>query len=142
MNLSHELAVALCEVVVDGNDVNALSGQAVQVGRQSRNEGLALAGFHLCDTSLMENDTADDLYGVMAYSYNSGGGLAAYRESVRQYLVKRFAGSQPVLQDTRLSLELLLAHGGILVREVEHSLLYRFNAPELLGGVGAEQRFE
>ena len=95
--LCHQLAVALCEVVVDGYDVNALACQTVQVGRQSGNEGLTFTGLHLGDTSLMEHDTAYDLYGVVAYADNSCGSLAADRESVRQDIVEGLAGCEPVL---------------------------------------------
>ena len=69
--LCHQLAVALCEVVVDCNDVYALSGKAVQVGRESGNESFTLTGLHLCDSALVKHDTTDDLNGVMADSDNS-----------------------------------------------------------------------
>ena len=139
VHLCHQLAVALCEVVVDGDDVHALTGESVKVGRQGGNESFTLTGLHLCDTALVEHDTADDLDRVMTNADNSCGSLTADSESVRQYLVESFAGSEPVLEDTGLRLELALAHSGILVREVEHCLLYRLYAPEFLGGIGAEK---
>ena len=46
---AHPLGVAGGQVVVDRDHVDALAGQRVQVHRQGRDEGLALAGLHLGD---------------------------------------------------------------------------------------------
>ena len=104
MYLCHQFAVALCEVVVDCYYVYALSGQTVQVGRQSGNESFTLTGLHLGDSALMEHDTTDYLHGIVAYADDSCGSLTADCESVRQDIVKRFACGKPVLEDTGLSL--------------------------------------
>ena len=52
----HPLGVALGEVVVHGDDVDALSGERVQVDGQRRGEGLALTGLHLGDLALVQRD--------------------------------------------------------------------------------------
>ena len=44
VDLAHPLRVAAGEVVVDGDDVHALAGERVEVGRQGRDERLAFAG--------------------------------------------------------------------------------------------------
>ena len=65
------LGVALGEVVVDRDEVDALAEGAavealdrrerVQVEREARDEGLALAGLHLGDVALVEDDPAHHL---------------------------------------------------------------------------------
>ena len=64
VDLAHPLAVALGQVVVDGDDVHALSRQGVEVGGQGGHQGLALAGLHLGDAALVEDDAADELHPV------------------------------------------------------------------------------
>ena len=71
MNLAHPFAVALSEVVVNGNDMNALSGERVKVSGKRRNEGFALSGTHLGYSALMKNYTADNLNGVVFNADNS-----------------------------------------------------------------------
>ena len=45
----HPLGVAAGQVVVDGDDVDAVARQRVEEHGQRRGEGLALAGLHLGD---------------------------------------------------------------------------------------------
>src|ERR1044072_4780797 len=63
MDLAHPLGVTRSEIVVQGNDVNAAATrERIQVRRQSGDERLALAGAHLGDLALVENDAADPLH--------------------------------------------------------------------------------
>ena len=55
------LGVALREVVVDRDEVDARAGQRVQVERRRGDEGLALTGLHLGDVALVEDDPAHHL---------------------------------------------------------------------------------
>ncbi len=61
-DLPHPLAVALREVVVHRDQVDAAPGQRVQVDGQRRDEGLALAGRHLRDLALVEDDRPRKLH--------------------------------------------------------------------------------
>ena len=49
---AHPLRVAAGQVVVDGDDVDALAGERVEVGGQGGDQRLALAGLHLGDLPL------------------------------------------------------------------------------------------
>src|SRR5207344_361696 len=60
----HPLRVAASEVVVDRDEVDAFAGEGVQIQRHGGDEGLALAGRHLGDLALVQNDTADHLHVV------------------------------------------------------------------------------
>ena len=55
------LGVALREVVVDRDEVDARAGQRVQVERRRGDERLALTGLHLGDVALVEDDPAHHL---------------------------------------------------------------------------------
>ena len=120
VDLAHPLAVALCEVVVDGYDVDALAGQRVQIGRQRRHEGLALAGLHLRDTALMQDDAADDLDAVVTHAEHAPRSLAAGRKSLGQQLVERLAVLIAFLKFIGLCAQLLIG-------ELPELLLQRFD---------------
>ena len=59
VDLAHPLAVSFGQVVVHGDDVDALAGQGVEVGREGGDEGLALTRPHLGDLALVEHHAAD-----------------------------------------------------------------------------------
>ena len=59
---AHELGLVLGEEVVDGDDVDALAGQGVEVAREGRDEGLALTGLHLCDVAHVQGRATHDLH--------------------------------------------------------------------------------
>jgi hypothetical protein len=64
---AHPLGVAAGQVVVDGDDVDAAAGQPVEGGGERRDEGLALAGLHLGDLALVQDDAAHHLDVEMAH---------------------------------------------------------------------------
>ena len=68
VDLAHPLRVALGKIIVDGDDVNALAGQRVEVRGQDGDERLAFAGLHFGDAALMQHDAADDLHAVRAHA--------------------------------------------------------------------------
>src|SRR3990167_1983333 len=51
----HPLAVALGEVVVDGDDVHALARERVEISRGGGDQGLAFAGAHLGDGAVVQD---------------------------------------------------------------------------------------
>ena len=62
VDAAHPLGVALCQVVVDGNDMHALAGDGVKIAGQGGDERLAFAGLHLGDMTLVQRHGADELY--------------------------------------------------------------------------------
>ena len=91
---AHPLAVALGQVVVDGDDVDALAGERVQVGGQGRHEGLALARLHLRDHAAVEDDAADELHVEVPHVEHAAAGLAHDREGLGQQVVEGSAPSR------------------------------------------------
>ncbi len=58
---AHPFSVAPGQVIVDGDDMNALALKSVEVGGQSGHQGFTLAGLHLGDFALMEDYSAHQL---------------------------------------------------------------------------------
>ncbi|MEI2787357.1 MAG: hypothetical protein V9E93_00585 [Steroidobacteraceae bacterium] len=88
----HPVGVALREVFVDRDDVRALAGQRVQVGRQRRDERLAFAGAHFGDLAVVQHHAADQLHVEVAQSEGAARGLADDRERFGQEVVEGLAG--------------------------------------------------
>ena len=61
VELAHPLGVALGQVVVDGDQVDAATGERVEVRRERGDEGLALTGLHLGDPAEVQRGAAHDL---------------------------------------------------------------------------------
>ena len=85
---AHPLRVALGQVVVDGDDVDAAAGHRVERGGERRDEGLALAGLHLRDPALVEDDAAHQLDVEGAHAQLATADLAGRGEDLGQDVVE------------------------------------------------------
>ena len=130
-NLAHPLGVALREVVVDGDDMNALAGETVEICGKGLNKGFALAGFHLGDAPLVKNDAADYLDRIGAHFKHPVAGFAAGGESLGKNIVKGLALGETLAEERRLSFELLLAHGAVFVLKRKNFLHDRVDSLKL-----------
>ena len=80
MDAAHPLRVTLCEVVIDGDDMDAFAGNCVEVRGQGRDEGLALTGAHLGDVAQVQGRPTHDLHVVVPLAQGATGGLTYGRE--------------------------------------------------------------
>ena len=90
MYLAHPLCITLCQVIVDGNDMYPFPLQRIQISRKRRYQGLTFTGFHFCNTSLVQNNSTDELYPVMLHIENSLGCFPYYRKRFRQKIIQGF----------------------------------------------------
>ena len=95
------LGVALGEVVVDGDEVDAGAGERVQVERERGDEGLALTGLHLGDVALVEDDPAHHLDVEHALLRLAPARLAHGGVGLEEQLVERLAVLEPLAQRRR-----------------------------------------
>jgi hypothetical protein len=95
---AHPLGVAAGQVVVDGDDVDALAGEGVEVAGQGGDQGLALAGLHLGDVAPVERDAADQLHVEVALAEGADAGLADGRERLGEQLVQVLAVVQALAE--------------------------------------------
>ena len=108
VDLAHPLGVPAGEIIVDRDHVAAFAGQRVQIHRQGRYQGLALAGLHFGDRAPVEDNAAHELDVEMALVQSALGRLAHRREGFDQKLVQRLAAGQPLLQPRRASPQLFV----------------------------------
>ena len=91
VDLAHPLGVALGQVVVDGDEVDAVAGERVEVRGQRGDEGLALAGLHLRDPAEVQRGAAHDLDVEVALAERAHAGLADRGERLGEEVVEVLA---------------------------------------------------
>ena len=72
---AHPLGVTLCQVVVDGDDVDAFAFKGIEVACRNAGEGLSFTCLEFQDLAFMQDDGSHDLHVVVALAQNSEGGL-------------------------------------------------------------------
>ena len=118
VDLAHPLAVALGEVVVHRDDVDALAGDGVQVGRERGDEGLPLATFHLGDHAPVQDDAAHELHGEVPHPEGTPGGLPHGGEGLREQFVELLSPLVALPKVLGHATQLLVRHGLEVVRKV------------------------
>ncbi len=126
---AHPVGVAAGQVVVHRDHVNALAGECVEVHRQGRHQGLALAGAHFGDLAFVQRHAADQLYVEVTHAHHALAGFTADRESLWKNLVECFAFGEAGLELFGLVSQLLIGQRQHLLFEcidgldrLEHAL--------------------
>ncbi len=150
VELAHPLGVALRQVVVHRDDVHAVAGERVQVGRQRRHQRLALAGAHLGDLAVVQHHAADQLHVEVAHAERALARLAHHGEGLGQQLVERRAlgvgacWNSPVLPRSAPSESFAIAGSSALIaRTVARVLLEQpliAAAEDFLGMLNRERK--
>ncbi len=108
VDAAHQLGLVLGEVVVDRDDVHALAGERVEVGRQRRDEGLALTGLHLGDVAQVQRRAAHDLHVEVPLAEGALARLADRGERLGQQVVEGLAVGEALAEDGGLLAQLLV----------------------------------
>ena len=132
VELAHPFGVALGEVVVDRDDVDAASREGVKINRQGCDQCLAFAGFHFGDLAFVQYHSADQLHVKMTHVQHAPSSFADDGESFHEQFVQHFLDHQ-----VAVGFDLLLAVGiGVwLVGDVADTLL---DVGAKLFGLGAQ----
>ncbi len=104
----HPVGIALRQVVVDGDDVHALAGQRIEVGRQGCDQRLAFAGAHFGDLAVVQRHAAHQLDVEVTHRQRALARLAHHGKGFGQHGVQLFAGGDPPFQLGGLALERLV----------------------------------
>ena len=85
---THPLRVAPGEVVVHGDDMDAVAVERVEVGGKGGHQRLSLAGLHLRDLAAVQHDAANQLHVEMAHREHAAPRLAHHGECISQKVVE------------------------------------------------------
>ncbi len=91
MHLAHPLSVAAGQIIIHRNHMNPAPRQGVEVGGQGGHEGLAFAGLHLGNLTVVQHHAANQLNIKVAHAKHPLASLADHRKSLRQKFVQQFA---------------------------------------------------
>src|SRR6185312_1787389 len=98
VNPAHPPRVAPGQVIVHGNDVNALAAKRVQIAGQSCDQGFAFAGFHFGDAPAVEGNSADKLNVEVAHIQHAPARFATDRERLYKDVVQAGAIRNALLE--------------------------------------------
>ena len=115
MDLAHPLRVALGQIVVDGDNVDALAGEGVEVGREGGHQGFTFTGLHLGDAALVQHNAADELHPVWAQAQHPVRCLPDGGKGLGENIVGSLAILQALLELGGLCLKLGVSEGFILL---------------------------
>ncbi len=138
----HPLGVAAGQVVVDGDDVDALAGEGVEVTGEGGHQGLALAGLHLGDAPLVQHHAAHELDVEVPHVEHTPAGLAHGREGLRDQLVEGLPLVEPAPELGGEPAQLFIRPGLHAGLELTDASDERPQRTERAGVLGAEDSLE
>ena len=135
---AHLVRVTLCKVVVNRYDMHALAAECVKVCGQGSNECLTFTCLHLCDTTLVEKNTTDELYLEGTLAENSLVCLTYKGKCLGKNIVKCLAACKVTLKLICICLKLGIAHRLELGGESLDCLNHRHNSLYLFFAISFE----
>ena len=138
VDLAHFLGVARCQIIIDRDDMHAVTGQCVEVGGHGSNQRLALTGLHLGDASLMQDDAAKQLHMEGALAQHTVICLPDSGKGIREDIIQRFSRRQPVPEHLRHAAQLLVPHILVGWSESLDPVCNFFQLSQLMVTVGTE----
>ena len=105
----HPFSVATGQVIVNRDDMDALAGDGIQVGRQGTDQRLAFTGAHFGNLAVMQHHAAHQLHVEMAHAEFALASFANHCKGFRQQVIKRFAIGVALTEFIRLGTQLLIA---------------------------------
>ena len=115
VDLAHPLRVALGQIVVDGDDVDALAGEGVEVGGEGGHQGFTFTGLHLGDAALVQHNAADELHPVGTQAQHPVRCLPDGGKGLGENIVGSLAILQTLLELGGFCLKLGVSEGFILL---------------------------
>ena len=112
VDLAHPGGVALGQVVVDGDDMNALAFEGVEIDGKGCDQGFAFTGFHFGDGAVVQHHAADHLHVEMAHAQGALGGFADRGEGRNEKVVQGLAGGQFGPETCGFGLQVIIREGG------------------------------
>ena len=98
VDLAHPFGVALGEIIVDGDDVDAAAGERVEIDGEGGDQRLAFAGLHLGDFAVVQHHAADELHVEMPLAERTLCRLAHGGEGRHQDVVQLLALGELLLE--------------------------------------------
>ena len=138
MQSAHPLAVTSGQIIVHGDDVDAFSGQCVQVHRQGRHQGLAFTGLHFGNPAKVEGHATHELYVEVPLTKNALCSFSNDGVGLNEKVVQGFAFVKAGTELHRLGGEFGVAECHHLVFKIVDERDNLCKAANLLAFTGAQ----
>ena len=137
-NLAHFIGLCLCQVVVNRNDMDAVTGETVQIGCNAGNQRFTFTGTHFRDSALMQNDCTDNLDRERLFAENTVRSLADSCKGFHHNIIKRLAVRKALTEFNSLCLQSSIGKTFVFLIEIKHLFLDRFDFCKFFFAVGSE----
>ena len=115
VDFAHPLCVTLCKIVVDSNYVHTFACECIEICWQSCNQSFTFTCIHLSNTTLVQNNTTDDLYVKVTHIKHTCTSLANNCKSIWQNIVCSFAICKTLFENCSLCFKFAVTHRRIFV---------------------------
>ena len=127
MDFAHPFAVTPGKVVIHRDDMHALAGKRIQIGRKNRDERFPFTRLHFGNAPLMKHNAAYHLNIERLHPQHAPCRFTRSGECLRQKIVKRFAVLQALPEQICLSAQLLIRQRGVFVFQRHYALCNRMD---------------
>ena len=125
------MSVAGSQIIIHGDQVDAVARQCIEVGGQRGHQGLTLPGAHLCNLALMQHHTADQLHIEVPQPEHPVARFAHHGKSLGQQCVDSLSICQALPELVRPGSQLgiiqclhVIGHGIDLLDHLAHTLQF------------------
>ena len=91
---AHPARIAASEVIIDSHEMDAATGEGVEIEGQRGHQGFSFASTHFGNLAVMEGYAANHLHVIMAQADGAFAGFAHCGKSFRQEFIQRFTFQQ------------------------------------------------
>ena len=142
VDLAHPLGVATGQVVVDGDDVDPVPTQPVEINGQGGHQRFAFTGAHLRHPAEVQSGPAHDLHVVVALPDDPMGRLAGDRERLEQNVIQGGVALEPFAELDGLVTQILVGQLQKLWFQRGNVWYQPLKGPKHLAFTGAEDTIE
>jgi hypothetical protein len=142
---AHPVGIALREILVHRDDVDALAGERVEIRGQRGHQRLALAGAHLGDAAVVECQAADELDVEVPHLERAAGRFTDDREGLGREVGGLGAVRDALAEFVRLGAQGIIAQrleGGLERSRLAHRGLVAFDDAVIAAAEEPRQKIE
>ena len=140
---AHPVCVAAGQIIVDRYHVDAFAFVSVENNRERSHKGLALAGFHFRDVSIIQRHGADELHVEGTHSEPALRLLARQREDFDKMLVQRRTCFNKILDFKGALQDVAVAHGlNAGLKRIDFGNLLAVALEGIFVGIQSERAFQ
>ena len=126
MHITHPLSITVSQVIVNCYDMNSLSFKGIQICRHGRHKGFTFTCTHLCQTSLMKDDTTHYLNRERLKAYGTVCRFSYSSKCIHENVIQSFSICQTLFENICSGSELFIRESLHLLVKCKYLIYKRF----------------